>query len=151
MKPTHILTALCLLSLLIAPAAAADSIVNPHTPLLYHPHGFTVADIRDTIEDILANTDLSPFGKLQAQTEALGMDSRLSAWLYAERDKDTGEPIYDTGIPIISGLLSIFGISTPSAPENPYSEDEGRKVWEEYHATFLNEYKPTGEFGGPIK
>ena len=149
MKPTHILTTLCLLCLLIAPAAAADSI-DLHTPIDTHPLNLTLHEIRETITEICSDTSLRPDEKLQAQTEVLGMDARLQAWLEAERDEETGEPIYPENIPIVTPILSFFGLAKET-PAEPYTQAEGEAAYAAYLDLYLSSYKPTGEFGGPIE
>ena len=149
MKPTHILTTLCLLCLLIAPAAAADSI-DLHTPIETHPLNLTLHEIRETITEICSDTSLRPDEKLQAQTEVLGMDARLQAWLEAERDMETGEPIYPKNIPIVTPILSFFGLAKET-PTEPYTQAEGEAAYAAYLDRYLAEYKPSGEFGGPIE
>lgn len=149
MKPTHILTTLCLLCLLTAPAAAADSI-DLHTPIETHPLNLTLHEIRETITEICSDTSLRPDEKLQAQTEVLGMDARLQAWLEAERDMETGEPIYPENIPVITPILAFFGLAKET-PEQPYTQAEGQAVYNAYLDRYVAEYKPTGEFGGPIQ
>ena len=149
MKPTHILTTLCLLCLLIAPAAAADSI-DLHTPIETHPLNLTLSEIRETITEICSDTSLRPDEKLQAQTEVLGMDARLQAWLEAERDEETGEPIYSANIPIVTPILSFFGLAKET-PAEPYTQAEGEAAYSAYLDRYLAEYKPCGEFGGPIE
>ena len=148
MKPTHILTTLCLLCLLIAPAAAADSI-DLHTPIETHPLNLTLHEIRETITEICSDTSLRPDEKLQAQTEVLGMDARLQAWLEAERD-ELGEPIYSMNIPVITPILSFFGL-IKQTPDEPYTQAEGLAVWEEYHQRYIEEYQSTGKFGEVVK
>lgn len=158
MTPKHILTILCLALLLLAVPAAADStdnqttplIINPNTPLHYHPHGFTLAEIRESVRAISADTTLRPSEKLMAQTAACGLDNRLQAWLEAERDEETGEPNYGIRIPILTPILATFGLS-PDIPDEPYTEDEGRDVWTSYHYVWISSYKPTGSFGGSIE
>ena len=149
MKPTHILTTLCLLSLLITPAAAADSI-DLHTPIESHPLNLTLSEIRETITEICSDTSLRPYEKLQAQTEVLGMDARLQAWLEAERDEETGEPIYPENIPIITPILSFFGLAKET-PAEPYTQAEGEAAYSAYLDRYIAEYKPCGDFGGPIE
>lgn len=149
MKPTHILTIFCLLCLLIVPAAAADSI-DLHTPISTHPLNLTISEIRETITEICSDTSLRPDEKLQAQTEVLGMDARLQAWLEAERDKETGEPIYPENIPIVTPILSFFGLAKET-PAEPYTQAEGEAAYQAYLDRYLAEYKPCGEFGGPIE
>lgn len=149
MKPTHILTTLCLLCLLIAPAAAADSI-DLHTPIDTHPLNLTLHEIRETIAEICSDTSLRPDEKLQAQTEVLGMDARLQAWLEAERDEETGEPIYSKNIPVITPILSFFGLAKET-PAEPYTQAEGEAAYAAYLDLYLSLYKPTGTFGGPIE
>ena len=149
MRPTHILTTLCLLCLLIAPAAAADSI-DLHTPIETHPLNLTLHEIRETITEICSDTSLRPDEKLQAQTEVLGMDARLQAWLEAERDMKTGEPIYSANIPIVTPILSFFGLAKET-PAEPYTQAEGEAAYAAYLDRYLAEYKPTGTFGGPIE
>ena len=149
MKPTHILTTLCLLCLLIAPAAAADSI-DLHTPIETHPLNLTLHEIRETITEICSDTSLRPDEKLQAQTEVLGMDARLQAWLEAERDEVTGEPIYPENIPIVTPILSFFGLAKET-PAEPYTQAEGEAAYSAYLDRYFAEYKPCGEFGGPIE
>lgn len=149
MKPTHILTTLCLLCLLIAPAAAADSI-DLHTPIETHPLNLTLHEIRETITEICSDTSMRPDEKLQAQTEVLGMDARLQAWLEAERDEVTGEPIYPENVPIVTPILSFFGLAKET-PAEPYTQAEGEAAYSAYLSRFVSEYKPTGEFGGPIE
>ena len=149
MKPTHILTTLCLLCLLIAPAAAADSI-DLHTPIESHPLNLTLHEIRETITEICSDTALRPDEKLQAQTEVLGMDARLQAWLEAERDVETGEPIYSANIPIVTPILSFFGLAKQT-PDEPYTQAEGEAAYSAYLDRYIAEYKPCGEFGGPIE
>ena len=149
MKPTHILATLCLLCLLIAPAAAADSI-DLHTPIETHPLNLTLHEIRETIIEICSDTSLGPDEKLQAQTEVLGMDARLQAWLEAERDEQTGEPIYPKNIPIVTPILSFFGLAKET-PAEPYTQAEGEAAYSAYLDRYIAEYKPCGEFGGPIE
>lgn len=149
MKPTHILTTLCLLCLLIAPAAAADSI-DLHTPIDTHPLNLTLHEIRETITEICSDTSLRPDEKLQAQTEVLGMDARLQAWLEAERDMETGEPIYPENVPIVTPILSFFGLAKET-PAEPYTQAEGEAAYSAYLDRYIAEYKPCGEFGGPIE
>ena len=149
MKPTHILTTLCLICLLIAPAAAADSI-DLHTPIETHPLNLTLHEIRETITEICSDTSLRPDEKLQAQTEVLGMDARLQAWLEAERDEVTGEPIYPENIPIVTPILSFFGLAKET-PAEPYTQAEGEAAYSAYLDRYIAEYKPSGEFGGPIR
>ena len=145
MKPTHILTTLCLLCLLIAPAAAADSI-DLHTPIETHPLNLTLHEIRETITEICSDTSLRPDEKLQAQTEVLGMDARLQAWLEAERDEQTGEPIYPENIPIVTPILSFFGLAKET-PTEPYTQAEGEAAYSAYLLRFQSEYRPTGPVG----
>ena len=149
MKPTHILTTLCLLCLLIAPAAAADSI-DLHTPIETHPLNLTLHEIRETITEICSDTSLRPDEKLQAQTEVLGMDARLQAWLEAEQDMETGELIYPENIPIVTPILSFFGLAKET-PAEPYTQAEGEAAYSAYLDRYIAEYKPCGEFGGPIE
>ena len=149
MKPTQIITTLCLLCLLIAPAAAADSI-DLHTPIETHPLNLTLHEIRETITEICSDTSLRPDEKLQAQTEVLGIDARLQAWLEAERDEETGEPIYPENIPVITPILSFFGLAKET-PAEPYTQAEGEAAYQAYLDRYLAEYKPCGEFGGPIE
>lgn len=152
MNLKHTLLTLCLLCLLImAPAAAADVQLEKIT-LKDHPLGITtLSEIKSHVAEILSRADLRPHEKLEQQTVIFGMDDRLSAWLTAERDSETGEIKYDSGlyIPVITPALEFLGL-TKSAPKNPYTEEEGKKMWEQYHAVYLTEYRPTGDFGGPI-
>ena len=160
MKPTHTLITLCLIiCLLAAPAAAVPPDENthakPHKPAdneiaKHHPLGWTHGKIRDTIAEVVADTKLKPHEKLQAQTEALGMDARLLAWLEAERDMETGEPIYPKNIPVITPILSFFGLAKET-PAEPYTQAEGEAAYSAYLDRYVAEYKPCGEFGGPIR
>lgn len=156
MKPTHTLLTLCLIfCLLAAPVAAVPPEENthakPHKPAdneiaKHHPLGWTHGKIRETIAEVVADKNLRPHQKLQAQTEALGMDARLLAWLEAERDMETGEPIYPENIPIITPILSFFGLAKET-PAEPYTQAEGEAAWAAYHLRMMQEYKPTGPFG----
>lgn len=164
MKPTHTLLTLCLLAcLIIAPAAAVPPEENthakPHIPAdneiaKHHPLGWTHGKIRETIAEVVADKNLRPHQKLQAQTEALGMDARLLAWLEAERDMETGEPIgepiYPKNIPVITPILSFFSLAKET-PAEPYTQAEGEAAYSAYLDRYLAEYKPCGEFGGPIR
>lgn len=155
MKPKHIylITGLLVMALIvfcfIAPAAAADSI-DLHTPIETHPLNLTLHEIRETITEICSDTSLRPDEKLQAQTEVLGMDARLQAWLEAERDEVTGEPIYPENIPIVTPILSFFGLAKET-PAEPYTQAEGAAAYSAYLDLYLSSYKPTGSFGGPIE
>lgn len=148
MKPTHILTTLCLLCLLIAPAAAADE-TELHTPIEGHPLNLTLAEVRENIKEII-QSNLRPDEKLTAQTEVLGMDARLKAYLAAEKDLETGEPIYPDNIPILTPILDWLGV-WDATPEEPYNKEQGEAAYRLYLSTFVSEYKPTGDFGGPIE
>lgn len=139
MKPKHIititalLTAFLILFAFLAPAAAAES-----------PVEIIMEEVRNIIED----TGLNPAEKLEEQTKVFGMDLRLKLWLEAPRDEETGEPIYDDYIPVISPVLSFLGLS--DAIENPYTEEEGQAAYAAYLEKYMAFYRPTGEFGGPI-
>lgn len=139
--------------LIIAPAAAAD-VQQEKITLKDHPLGLTtLTEIKSHVAEILSRADLRPHEKLEQQTVIFGMDDRLSAWLTAERDSETGEIKYDSGlyIPVVTPVLEFFGLTkSAKAPENPYTEEEGKKAWEQYHKVYLTEYKPSGDFGGPI-
>ena len=160
MNLKHTLLTLCLIvCLLAAPAAAVPPDENthakPHKPAdneiaKHHPLGWTHGKIRETIAEVVADKNLRPHQKLQAQTEALGMDVRLMAWLEAERDMETGEPIYPENIPIITPILSFFGLAKET-PKQPYTQAEGEAVYSAYLDRYVAEYKSTGDFGGPIE
>ena len=142
----HTITILCLLALLAAPAAAADSTAYEHTKLTSHPQGYTIADIRDKIADIISDTSLSSIEKIEAQAAAAGYDNRLNAWLHTPRDSETGEIQYGTYIPVISPILKFLGLSTTES--EPYTEEEGRAAWDEFHRVALETYQPSGTFPG---
>lgn len=149
-----ILGAVLAVLLCICPAAADDTAKNYtisylHTPVEGHPLGLTLYEIRTTIEEIVQDKTLRPDEKLKAQTEALGMDARLMAWLEAERDEETGEPIYPENIPVITPILSFFGLAKET-PAEPYTQAEGEAAYSAYLDRYVAEYKPCGEFGGPI-
>lgn len=78
------------------------------------------------------------------------MDARLQAWLEAERDEETGEPIYPENIPIVTPILSFFGLAKET-PAEPYTQAEGEAAYSAYLDRYFAEYKPCGEFGGPIE
>lgn len=139
MKPKHIITIITLLTAFLvlfaflAPTAAAES---------------PVEIIIDKVRNIIEDTELNPSEKLEQQTKVFGMDLRLKLWLEAPRDEETGEPIYDNYIPVISPVLSYFGLS--DAIENPYTQEEGQAAYDRYLEKFTAFYQPTGTFGGPI-
>lgn len=134
--------------LIIAPAAAADTTAaNEHKILAYHPLGYSLADIKATVADIIADNSYTPAEKFDLQVRAFGFDDRLKAWLETPRNEKTGEIEYGTYIPVVTPVLSFFGL-VKEPPTEPYSEDEGRKAWNEYHKTALENYKPTGKFPG---
>ena len=159
MKPIKPILTLCLIAcLLITPAAAADTtsiaekhpaVINPNTPLQHHPLGYSLNDVRAAVAEIHADKTLKPMQKMQAHTEACGMDARLQAWLDAPRDKETGEPIYSANIPVITPILATFGL-VKTTPSEPYTQDEGQKVWDAYHTLWLETYVPSGAFGEVI-
>lgn len=123
----------------------ADSI-DLHTPIETHPLNLTLHEIRETITDICSDTSLTSDEKLQAQTEVLGMDARLKAWLEADRDEETGEPIYSENIPIITPIFSFFGLAKET-PAEPYTQAEGEAAYRAYLDRYIVEYKPTGLVG----
>lgn len=142
MKLKHILTMAVLIGLLVCAApAAADA------QLEYHPQGFSLADVRAAVAEILADNSYTPAEKLELQAAAFGMDERLNAWLLTPRDSETGEIEYDVYIPVITPILQFFGL-TDNTNSDPYTEEEGAAAWNEYHGTALSEYKPTGGFPG---
>ena len=77
------------------------------------------------------------------------MDARLQAWLDAPRDDETGEPIYPANILVITPILATFGL-VKETPSEPYTQDEGQKAWDAYHALWLETYVPSGAFGEVI-
>lgn len=150
-----ILGAVLAVLLCICPAAADDAAKNYtisylHTPVEGHPLGLTLYEIRTTVEEIVQDKTLRPDEKLQAQTETFGMDARLKAYLDAEKDLETGEPIYPDNIPILTPILDWLGI-WDATPEEPYNKEQGEAAYSLYLSTFVSEYKPTGDFGGPIQ
>lgn len=137
MKPKHII----LITVLLTTALIAFAFIAPAT-------ADTTTQIENAVAEIINNDELSPAEKLEEQTKIFGMDLRLKMWLEAPRDEETGEPIYDDYIPIITPVLSFLGLS--EAIENPYTQAEGEAVWNAYHHLAMQEYKPTGAFGEVI-
>lgn len=156
MKKRYIILGAVLAVLLcICPAAADDAaksyeISYLHTPLEDHPLNLTLYEIRTTISEIVSDLNLRPDERLQAQTEVLGMDARLLAYINAEKDEETGEPIYPENIPVITTVLSWFGWATVT-PDEPYNKEQGEAAYSAYLSRYISEYKPTGQFGGPIE
>lgn len=159
MKPKHLIPILlCLCLLLAAPAAAEETpqslvdkiTVGLNTPIPYHPYGFTLSDVREAVNIVHSDTSLRPDEKTDAISVACGMDEKLLAWLNAERDEETGEPIYNTRIPVLTPLLAAIGI-WEDVPSEPYTEEEGQAHWDAYLYTWQQTYKPTGQFGGVIE
>lgn len=160
MKPKHLifLTALLTAALILyaaaAPAGAADSATNSTlpadetAPITTHPERLSLQDIREGIAEIITDATKSPAEKLEEQTKIMGMSAKLKLYLEAPRDEETGEPIYDNYIPVISPVLSFLGLS--DAIENPYTQDEGQAAYDRYLEKFIAFYQPSGEFGGPI-
>lgn len=149
MKPIKPILTLCLLACLFIAPAAADNSTDLHTPIEGHPLNLTLAEVRENIKDII-QSNLRPDEKLTAQTEVLGMDARLLAYLNAEKDMETGEPIYPENIPVITTVLSWFGWATVT-PDEPYNKEQGDAAYSAYLSRYVSEYKPTGTFGGPIE
>lgn len=142
MKLKHLFTTAVLIGLLICAApAAADA------QLEHHPQGFTLADVRAAVAEILADNSFTSLEKLEMQAAAFGMDDRLNAWLLTPRDSETGEIEYGTYIPVLTPILQFLGLAGET-PTEPYTEEEGKAAWNEYHGTALSEYKPTGGFPG---
>lgn len=160
MKPKHliILTALLTAALILfaaaAPAGAADSATNSTlpadetAPITTHPERLSLQDIRERIADIITDATKSSAEKLEEQTKIMGMSAKLKLYLEAPKDEETGEPVYDEYIPVLTPILSFFGLS--DTIENPYNKEEGEAAYSAYLETFINTYQPTGEFGGPI-
>jgi hypothetical protein len=144
-KLTILIFGLCL-CFCIAPISAAEA--DEYNSEL-HPYGYTLDDIRANVAEFINDMSFSSSEKLALQTEAFGFDARLDAWLNAERDEETGEIQYDTYIPVITPIMQIFGWGQ-TAIRNPYTEEEGAAVWNQYLKTYITEYKPSGDFGGPI-
>lgn len=146
MKPKHLITLTALLTAALILFAACAPVAADET-LEYHPLGFSLADIRETVAEIIADNSYTSAEKLDLQAAAFGMDERLNAWLLTPRDSETGEIEYETYIPVVTPILQWLGL-TENTNANPYSEEEGAAAWNEYHATALAEYKPTGGFPG---
>ena len=138
MKPKHII----LITALLTTALFAFAFIAPAT-------ADTTTQIENAVVEIINNDELSPIEKLEEQTKVFGMDLRLKMWLEAPRDEETGEPIYDDYIPVITPVLSFLGLS--DAIENPYTQAEGEAAYAAYLDLYLSSYKPTGTFGGPIE
>lgn len=138
MKPKHII----LITALLTTALFAFAFIAPAT-------ADTTTQIENAVAEIINNNELSPAEKLEEQTKVFGMDLRLKLWLEAPRDEETGEPMYDDYIPIITPVLSFLGLS--DAIENPYTQAEGKAAYAAYLDLYLSSYKPCGEFGGPIE
>lgn len=115
-----------------------------------HPQKLSLSEIRVNIDSIISDSSLKPLVKLEKQSEAMGMDAKLKAWLEAPRDEETGEPIYDEKIPVVGDVMAFFGLGN-EVPSDPYTQQEGLDAWNQYHALMMSEYKPTGAFGEVIE
>ena len=51
---------------------------------------------------------------------------------------------------IVTPILSFFGLAKET-PAEPYTQAEGEAAYSAYLDRYLAEYKPCGEFGGPIE
>lgn len=134
MKPKHIIL-ITLLACLFAGVGIGSAIADEHV---------STADIKQAIAGIMANADLRPHEKLEAQTQVIGWNDKLEKFMSAERDQETGEPIYDE-IPLITPLARTIGIE-----ETPYTKAEGEAAWDVYLVNYVAYYQSCGNFGGPI-
>ena len=136
MNLKHTLITFCLLAcLLIAGVGIGTATADEHV---------TAAEIKQAIAGIIANADLRPHEKLEAQTKAIGWNDKLEKFMSAERDQETGEPIYGE-IPVITPLARTIGLE-----DTPYTKAEGEAAWDAYLVNYVANYQSCGNFGGPI-
>lgn len=166
MKLKIIIPILLCLSLLAMPAAAedfapAEKNAAKETGYIYLGGGiyFTKADIKEAaaeIRELINDYSLTSTERLDKYPEHFGYDARLHHFMTnesmssTETSEGSGNPFFDWIGGIINSIVTIFA-GQPVEIENPYNETAGQEAWNNYLASYIAGYEPSGEFGGPIQ
>lgn len=177
---TTIISLLLVAALLTVPALAADSFgpqekAGPHdkptppTPKPTKPIGahekikvhedVHIVDAKEKVHKLKNDKTKTPQQKLNEYPELFGYDEKLEYYLY-EMELQTEEAMQvEEENPVVAffgGIVEtvsdfITGKKKPEKPEAPYTAEEGEAAWASYMASYIDNYQPTGEFGGPIQ
>ena len=115
----------CILAACITPAIAAGDNID--------------AEISAIVNDNSKTSEQ----KLAEQCQVFGWDYKLSLYVNAEKDEETGEPIYTkTENSAIDYIMSVFGV-TELVPDELYDTAAGDAAYLAYLENYCAHYQPT--------
>lgn len=132
--------------------------IGAHEKIKVH-EDVKIVDAKEKVHKLKNDKTKTPQQKLNEYPELFGYDEKLEYYLY-EMELQTEEamqveeenPVMAFFGDVVETVTDFFtGKKKPEKPEAPYTAEEGEAAWASYMASYIDNYQPTGEFGGPIQ